>query len=195
MLKRLRENPMIAASILLPLIVVIFFLLATAIPKWLVEPPGSSFLFTVPDYSNRSAASEVRFDVVEGRLRVRIYSTEASYRNTPRLYLFDHETLATREIPFDLPISEDDFEDGDEIDVAELRDSSILTERKAPDGYEIRSPGYRSDNLVTALFGGHRRRSFSVHKSGAVFDIPNPGINNYYYNVTFLGWLAHEDER
>ena len=195
MLKRLRENPMIAASILLPLIVVIFFLLATAIPKWLVEPPGYSFLFTVPDYSNRSAASEVRFDVVEGRLRVRIYGTEASYRNTPRLYLFDHETLATREIPFDLPISEDDFEDGDEIDVAELRDSSILTARKAPDGYEIRSPGHRSDNLVTALFGGHRHRSFSVHKSGAVFDIPNPGINNYYYNVTFLGWLADEHER
>lgn len=195
MLQRLRENPMIAASIALPLLVVVFFLLASALPKWLVEPPGYSFLFTVPDHTQRSPAIDVRFDVVDGRLRVRVYNAEDYYRSTPRLYLFDHETLAAREIHFDLPANVDSFEDGDEIDVPGFGDSRILTERTAPDGYEIRGSDYRGDNLVTALFGGHGHRSLSVHKSGAVFDIPNPEINNYYYNVNFLGWLANANER
>ena len=195
MLQRLRENPMIAASIALPLLVVVFFLLATALPKWLVEPPAYSFVFTAPDYTHRSPSIDVRFDVIDGRLRVRVYGAEASYRNTPRLYLFDHDTLTTREIHFDLPANKDSFEDGDEVDVPALQDAAILTDRVAPDGYELRGNGYVRDNLVTALFGGRRHRNFSVHKSGAVFDIPNPGTNNYYYNLTFLGWLADANDR
>ena len=190
MLKHLRENPMIAASIGLPLVVVVFFLLATAIPKWFVDPPGHSFLFTVPDHTHRSPEIDVRFDVADGRLRVRVYKTDVHYRNTPRLYLFDHEKLATREIPIDLPPNKDGFEDGDEIEVSEFANRAIATERTAPDGYEVRNPGYRGDNIVTALFGGRRHKNLAVHKSGAVFDIPNPGSNTYYYNVTFLGWLA-----
>ena len=190
MLKRLRENPMIAASILLPLIVVVFFLLATALPKMFVDPPGYSLLFTVPDYTPRSPEIEIRYSVNEGRLRVQAYNSDTSYRNTPRLYLFDHEKRVTREIPFDLPVSKDSFDNGDEIEVPELRDQQILTDYTAPDGYEIHGPGYRNDNLVTALFGGRRHKSLTIHKSGAVFEIPHPGTNSYYYNVTFLGWLV-----
>ena len=190
MLKRLRENPMIAASILLPLVVVVFFLLATAIPRWLVDPPGYSFLFTVPDYTHRSPEIDARFDIVDDRLRVRVYKTDVPYRNTPRLYLYDHEKHTTREISFDLPANKESFEDGDEIVVAEFANSSILTDRMAPDGYEIRGPGYRGDNLVTALFGSRRHKSFAIHKSGAVVEIPHPGTNSYYYNAYFLGWVA-----
>ena len=38
MLNYMRQNPMIAAGILLPLVIVVFFVLATAIPNWMVEP-------------------------------------------------------------------------------------------------------------------------------------------------------------
>ena len=191
MLKGLRENPMIAASILLPLVVVVFFLLATAIPRWFVDPPGYSFVFTVPDYSHGAPEIDVRFDVIDNRLRVRAYKTNVSYRSAPRLFLYDHDKRATREISFDLPANKDSFEDGDEIVVPGFENQAILTERTAPDGYEIRSPGYRSGNLVTALFGGNRYKGFSVHKSGAVVDIPHPGNNAYYNNVNFLGWLEY----
>lgn len=190
MLKRLRENPMIAASILLPLVVVVFFLLATALPRLFVDPPAYSFLFTVPDYSQRAPEIDLRFDVVNGRLRVRAYKTDVAYRNTPRLYLFDHEKLATREIPVELPATKDSFEDGDEVVVAGFGDRRLLTEHTAPDGYEIRTSAYRSDNLVTALFGGNRYRHFAIHKSGAVVDVAHPANNSYYYNANFLGWLA-----
>jgi len=190
MLKRLRENPMIAASILLPLVIVVFFLLATAIPKWLVDPPAHSFLFIVPDHSYSTPEIDVRYDVIDSRLRVRVFKTDVSYRNTPRLYLFDSDKQVTREITIDLPVNKDSFEDGDEIVVSEFGGRRISTERTAPDGYEVYGPGYRNDNLITALFGGNRRRNFSVVKSGAVFEIPHPGYNSYYYNVTFLGWLT-----
>lgn len=190
MLKRLRENPMIAASILLPLVIVVFFLLATAIPKWLVDPPAHSFLFTVPDQTYSTPEINVRYDVIDGRLRVRVFKTDVSYRHAPRLYLFDSARQATREITVDLPVNKDSFEDGDEIVVAELKGRRISTERTAPDGYEVYGPGYRNDNLITALFGGNRRRDFSIVKSGAVIEIPHPGSNVYYYNVTFLGWLT-----
>jgi len=190
MLKRLRENPMIAASILLPLVIVVFFLLATAIPRWLVDPPAHSFLFAVPDHTYSTPEIDVRYDVINGRLRVRVFKTGITYRNSPRLYLFDHEQQVTREITIDLPVTKDSFEDGDELVVSEFASRRVSTARTAPDGYEVYGPGYRNGNLITALFGGNRRRDFSIVKSGAVFEIPHPGSNRYYYNVIFLGWLT-----
>lgn len=189
MLKRLRQNPMIAASILLPLVIVVFFLLATAIPKWLVDPPAHGLLFTVPDRTYSAPEIHVRYDVIDSRLRVRVFKTGVTYRNSPRLFLFDPGKSVTREIMFDLPVDKDSFEDGDELVVPELAGRTVSTERTAPDGYEVFGPDYRNSNLMTALFGGNRRRDFSIVKSGAVVDIPQPGNNVYYYNVRFLGWL------
>jgi len=190
MLKAMRQNPMIVASILLPLVIVLFFLLATAIPKWLVDPPAHDFLFTVPDHSYAKPEIDIRFDVNDDRLRVRAFKTDIAYRNSPRLYLFEHQTSVVREIMLDLPADKDSFEDGDEIMVSEFDNRPLSTARAAPDGYEVRYPGYRSENLITALFGGRRRGQFSIEKDGAVTDIPHPGPNAYYYNVTFIGWLT-----
>jgi hypothetical protein len=193
MLKTMRQNPMIAAGILLPLVIVVFFVLATAIPKWLVDPPAHDFLFTVPENRSSSPEIELRFDVANNRLRVRLFKTKAVYGTVPRLYLFDHETLNVREILIDLPNDPEAFENGDEIDVAEFVHRQISAERKAPDGYEIRQPRYRNDNLMTALFGSSRRYRLAIHKSGAVIDVPHPDNNAYYYyNVNFLGWLTDE---
>lgn len=192
MLKYMRQNPMIAAGILLPLVIVVFFVFATAIPKFLVEPPAHDFLFTVPENRGSKPAIELRFDVVDNRLRVRLFKTNLAYRSVARLYLFDHETLDVREITIDVPNDPETFEEADEIDVAEFAKRPISTERKAPDGYEIRQPRYRNGNLMTALFGGNRRNRLSIHKSGAVIDVPDPANNAYYYyyNVNFIGWLT-----
>ena len=193
MLKYMRQNPMIAAGILLPLVIVVFFILATAIPKFLVEPPAHDFLFTVPDNNSSQPEIEVRFDVVNNRLRVRLFKKKSNYPAVYKLYLFDHETLDVREIPIDLPNDTESFEDADEIDLADLANRSISTERRAPDGYEIRPPRSRNGNLMTALFGSNRRNRLSIHKSGAVIDVPHPGNDAYYYyyNVNFLGWLTN----
>lgn len=192
MLKYLRQNPMIAAGILLPLVIVVFFVFATAIPKWLVDPPAYDFLFTVADNRSTNPKIEVRFDVVNDRLRVRLFKTKVDYPTVATLYRFDHETLDSREISIDLPNDTESFEDGEEVELSAFADRPISTGRKAPDGYEISEPRYRDGNLMTALFGSNRRNRLSIHNSGAVIDVPQPSNNAYYYyyNVNFLGWLT-----
>ncbi len=190
MLNSLRQNPLIAAAILLPLIIVVFFVLASALPKWLVDPPAYDFVFTVPDSRGGMPDIELRYDVKNDRVRARLYKTNTPYGLIPKLYLYEHETQDVREISVDLPGSTEEFEDGTEIDLPELANRTVSTARKAPDGYEIQEPRYGSDNLMNALFGSSRRYRLSVEKSGAVFDIPSDGRSNYYYyNVSFLGWL------
>ena len=112
MLKLIRQNPTIAAGILLPLMVALFFVLATAIPRWLVAPPEYDLLFTTYDYRPGPPAIEVRFDVVNNRLRARAYSATNNYRNITRMYRFEHATESVREIPVELPSGPDGFEDG-----------------------------------------------------------------------------------
>ena len=191
MLKYLRQNPMIAAGILMPLVIVVFFILATAIPRSLVAPPAHDFLFTTAGESGCKPEINVRFDVVDERLRARVFKTNVTCRRVPRLYLFDHETLDVREVEFDWPHDLESFEDGDEINIAAFANRSMSSKRKAPDEYEVRFPGYRSDNLMTALFGGQRRYGFSIHKSGNAIELPRPeGSVNYYTGMKFVGWLT-----
>ena len=192
MLKHIRQNPMIAAGILLPLIIVVFFLLATAIPRWLVAPPEYDFVFTVPEHNPSRRDVELTIDVVDNRLRARLFKKNDYYRGIARLYVFEHETQDVREISINIPGDLESFEDGAEIIVPEFADRSISTNREAPDGYELLGPGYgRGDNLMTALFGGHRRYQLSIHKAGAVVEIPSTGDHrNYYYSATFLGWVT-----
>ena len=192
MLKQIRQNPMIAAGVLLPLIIVVFFLLATAIPRWLVAAPEYDFVFTVPESNPNRRKIELTIDVVDNRLRARLFKKNDYYRGVARLYVFEHETQDVREISINIPGNLETFEDGAEIDVPEFANQSISTSRKAPDGYGVLGPGYRrGGNLMTELFGGRRRHQFSIHKSGAVIEIPNPADNRYYYySATFLGWLT-----
>ena len=192
MLKQIRQNPMIAAGILLPLIIVVFFLLATAIPRWLVAPPEYDFVFTVPEHNPSRRDVELTIDVVDNRLRARLFKKNDYYRGIARLYVFEHETQEVREISINIPGQVEVLEDGAEIDIPEFASRSISTSRQAPDGYELLGPGYRrGGNLMTELFGGHRRYHMSIHKSGAVVEIPDPGDHrNYYYSATFLGWVT-----
>ncbi len=183
---------MIAAGILLPLIIVVFFLLATAIPTWLVAPPEYDFVFTVPEHNPNRRDVELTIDVVDNRLRARLFKKNDYYRGIARLYVFDHETQDVREISINIPGNVDTLEDGAEIDVPEFVNRPISTSRQAPDGYEVLGPGYRrGSNLMIELFGGHRRYQLSIHKSGAVVEIPNlDDHSNYYYSATFLGWVT-----
>lgn len=191
MRQAIRQNPLIAAAVLLPLVIVFFFILASAVPRLLVDPPRYDFVFTVPESRSTLPNMELRFDVKDGRIRARVYGTNSPYGMIPKLFIFDHGTEAVREIPIDLPGSNEELEDGTEIELPQLAGRVVSTSRKAPDGYEIQEPRYGNDNLMNMLFGSSRRYRLSIEKSGAVLEIPTPGGNAYYYhNVSFLGWLT-----
>lgn len=189
MIRLLRQNPMLAAGILLPLVVVVFFMLATMIPRWLVDPPAYDFVFTSIQGNSTGPAVELSFVVEGDRIRARVYQSEQPYRNLPRLFLFEHETQSVREITVTLPAAVEDFEDGDYIDVPGLESRTVSTRREAPDGYEIYGPNYRGGDF----FPFYRSRGYSaltLSKNGAVIEVPQVGASGtYYYNATFLGWL------
>ncbi len=45
-----RDNAFLIAAVALPLVVVGFFLLFTAIPRWTVPPPQHDLLFSTTEY-------------------------------------------------------------------------------------------------------------------------------------------------
>lgn len=193
MLRLIRNNPTIAAGILLPLLVALFFVLATVIPRWLVAPPQYDLLFTSNDYRPAPPAIEVRFDVVQNSLRARAYNSVNNYQTVPRLYRFEHATDSVREIPVELPA--DGFDDGTILDIAELAGVTVSPASRAPDGYEVTNPGYRRDGLMGLLFGRRHRSGLGIRKDGAVLDIPDYNGRRFYYgNVSFVGWVLDSDD-
>ena len=182
---------MIAAGILLPLVIVVFFILATMIPRWLVDPPQYDFVFTSMQNPTAGPQIELTYVVEDGRIKARVYKSERSYRNIPKLFLFDHRNSSVREISVVLPADLDEIGNGAYIDVPGLESRTASTNRTAPDGYEVRGPGYRRGDMFFPFYGGRRSNSFTLYKNGAVVDVPQAGNNGaYYYNGNFVGWLT-----
>ena len=190
MIQLIRRNPMLAAGILLPLIVVVFFILATAIPRWLVDPPQYDFVFTSMQNSTTGVPLEVRIVVEEKRVRARVYKSKGTYRQVPKLLLFDQATRAVSEVAITLPADLESFEDGAYLNIPDLESRAVSTSRTSPDGYEVHGPSYRGGDFFP-FFRSRRSYSFTLHKNGAVVAIPQAGSNTaYYYNANFLGWLV-----
>jgi hypothetical protein len=191
MLKLIRKNPMIAAGIILPAVVALFFILATAVPRWLVEPPAYDFLFTHYDYRGSPPAVELRFDVHQQKLRARVFETKNSYGSVPRLLLYNASEGTVVELFVDVPGDAESFDDGEEVAIPDLANAKISTARTAPDGYSVNDPNYQNGGIMRAFFGGGRRQGLSISKSGAVVGIPDVGDDRYYYNnARFIGWIT-----
>lgn len=187
MFQLIRKNPMLAAGILLPVVVVVFFVLATAIPRMLVEPPQYDFLFQSMQSPSTGLPIEITIAVEDERIKARAFKTERNYRSIPKLFLVDVESQIVREIAIELPDDLDSFENGTYLEIPDLASRVVSTSRTAPDGYEVRGPGYRGGDFFP-FFRGGRSYSFTLHKSGAVVDVPQ-AEGSYYYNASFLGWL------
>lgn len=191
MLKHIRQNPTIAAGILLPLLVAALFVLATAVPRMLVAAPEYDLLFTVSDYRQGPYPVEVRFDVDDGKLRARAYNAANNYRNVPVLYRYEHATNTVRRIDVDLAAGTEEFADGTELDIPDLAGVGVSSATQAPDGYEMTTPGYRRDGLMGLFFGRRHDSGIAIRKDGAVYAIPSVDGRHFYYgNVTFVGWIV-----
>jgi hypothetical protein len=193
MKKLLRENPVIALSIALPILIVALFATANLLPKLLVDPPAYSLLL-VDDTANASISSPVNIDlsVVNDRVRVRISKRkEDEGEQFPRIYIFDHATASVRDIPIPLGEDIDQLPDGTEIVVPALANLKISTALFAPDGYEFRGYANGGAGLMTGLFGSNRSRNgASIAKDGAIVQIRLPVANDWYSDIRFLGWVV-----
>ena len=193
MSKFLRDNAAIVIGAALPVVVVLFFVLATQLPKAYVPPPAHDLVLMSQNgpYDVRPLRVQVR--VEDGRLRVRTYKLDyagnavVSYGQVvPRLFLWSHATHSVRELALELPEVGDTFVEGMEARVAELADRRLSNDTLAPDGYRFRTEGH--DNGVFGLFFNRYEPRTLLEKDGAVERIALP-TEVPYWGVQFVGWV------
>ena len=189
----LRQNPLIVASIALPLLVVVLFVLASTLPKLFTDAPRHDLVFVVPHYgtAGRVPAS---LDVVvdEGRVVavVRNKHEQAMYP-VPVVFRYEAADGDVSRLDIELPDDWSGIESGETFAVTGLDAVRIDTSVRAPDGYEFRDAAYRG-GLIFEVFGVRgRRQGISVVKNGAVHRIPVPGTGDRWYGqAIFLGWAV-----
>lgn len=195
----LRENAFLLAAVLLPLVVIGFFLVATAIPRWVVPPPAYDLLLrTTGSYDQAVPRVAVDFVVRDERVEARVRALPAgagAYPQIPKLFLFDHKTMNVSEVPVDLPANLSEADPVATVSVTALAGRRVLAQTKAPDGYTLNTPGYNSPGLFGGLFGmgSHSEKISLVNKGRAIaIAFPSP---QYGYSVSAVGWLTNEGSR
>ena len=84
--------------------VVIFFLLAAAIPRWTVPPPAYDVILRGNTYEQPTQRVSIEFLVRDGRVQATIRPVQASmYPTRSTLFRFDHRTMKVTRIAVDVP--------------------------------------------------------------------------------------------
>jgi len=190
----LKDNIFLVAAVCLPLLVVVFFLASTLIPRWRVPPPAYDLVVRADDVYQTNSHLSVTFTVRGGKVEATIRAFPANNSVVRSvLFLFDHTTMTVREVPIDLP---DDLVDGDPprtIVVDALADRQVLADARAPDGYQFESHLQRGGpGLVGEIFG-MRRYDYqaSLLNKGRVVPIALPAsFQSIYSPINSVGWLA-----
>jgi len=187
----LRENLMIVVSITLPLLVVIFFALASVLPGLYSTPPAFDLLLSLQDRST-AKTSPVKFSLVvkDEKLRALVVkSDDPGYENNPRLFRYDHLTGEVVEVGIPLPENIAGLIEGSEILIPGFEQLRIRDALRAPDGYEFRGRR-RGGGMMTELFGGSRNRAdVSIAKNGAIIRVRLPASDYWYNDVRLIGWI------
>jgi len=191
----LRDNAFLVAAVALPLIVVAFFLVATAIPRWLVPPPAHDLLLRASGpWDQGRPRVTVEFKVRDGQVEAIVRpAAPNSYPQPAELFLFEHETMNVRKIPFDLP----DLKESDDpttVVIDALAGRRVLPQTHAPDGYRLETLRRGGSGIVGDLFGMARYDSGLVLVNrGRTVPVSVPGPYAYHYSMVAVGWVVDAD--
>lgn len=197
-----RENPALAAGIGLPVLLVIFFTLATLIPQWTVAPPEYDVIFSIRDYGCISGDAKANFEVFDGRIKAKyIYVTKeqnnyANCSDNERIYRFDAKNMVSREITVKLPGKQENSPNWQDFEVAELKDLQIDNNPVAPDGYKFTGTGDYYYGGLFPFYGSSSSKGMSISKNGRAISISPINRERYYSynNINLLGWVISEAE-
>ncbi len=189
---------MIVVGVSLPLLLVLFFVLARGLPASRVPDPRHDLVFASHYYDHQTNTLE--FSVVDGRLKVRYFPAPANeqgraiLRPRPQLHYFDVSRQAVRDIPVELPVNEQGrlADTIQYIDVPALDGLELAPGNTAPDGYRFEATRRHGAGLFTELLVGGRHRNGPVlEKDGRRIEIPTDAP---YYNTRAIGWMIEGGE-
>jgi hypothetical protein len=191
----IRDNVFLVAAVLLPVVVIVFFLLFTIIPRWMVAPPRYDLLVQTTEYDGTPRRVNVEVFVRDDRLQMSVRPPgENTYGPRVRVWRVDHSTLTPSEIQLHVP-DQMPANGGSTTVVDALRNERVVTDVKAPDGYQIQTTTHDGPGFVGDLFGMRRYdRGLVVANRGRVISIRIP-TQNVYQTPTFVGWMVPEGVR
>jgi hypothetical protein len=192
-----RENVFLVAAVALPLVVIGFFLAASAIPRWTVPPPAYDLVFRAGGPYDQAPRVSVEYHVRDDAVHVTVRPVDANaYPQRSTLFLVDHRTLALREIPVNLPALVGEGGAATTAVVDALAGRRVIAEVQAPDGYRLEMRTRRGPGLVGELFGMHRYdQNVVLSNRGRVIPLALPAPHQYLGPVQAVGWLADEGGR
>jgi len=203
----LRGNIVLVAAFVLPAIVAVLFIVATAIPTWTVPPPGHDLVLRVEQpYASPPPEVSVEFAVRDGRVEAIVRpvvrpdnpAIGVPYAQRWGLLLFDHSTMRVREIPVDVPRSVPQGETRT-VAIEALARRHVTAGDTAPDGYRVASlSGYGGGGIVGELFGMNRRYrpGVSIAKGGRTIALELPAPYRDVYGVIVpIGWIRDDGGR
>lgn len=183
----LKENIVLVAGIVLPLLLAAIFWVSKEISIAGIEPPKTQVVFWTNFTDNPDSPWNV--EVRDGTLHV-VYlgSKEKRFWEAPQIFIYNPEEGAARPVMFPKP-DRDAYTQKRDIVPDSLKDVRLSTEQISPDGYRF-SPMddlYDSYNhgIVTEIFGsGANRYAYYLKKDNYSRPVPMTG-----YNSRFVGWI------
>ncbi len=187
----LKENAVLVAGIALPLMLVVLFTVARAIPEKNVPDPQYRAVYAVQSYYSGYTYNFKIDD--DGKLDVTFNAPpqDNSYtdpnQQKAKVFIFDGAKNKTEEAELDLPTM-DKGTKSVKIPVTKF-DTLTLASGEAPDGYKFRDESYSGSSLITELFTYRNRRiPRAIVKEGREIPLENQS----YGNFTFIGWVTKE---
>jgi len=193
----LKENPTIAFGLGLPLLLVLVFLLVSGLPTLLVAPPQYEVLYATEHYNYPNG---VQISVVNDKVQV-IYQGNLQNRQKPRIWRYNPQTGAVKEIGYTLPPglmppgkkqpTPEEAAKTTLINVPELDTLTVDSSSIAPDGYEF---SVDRDRYSRGIFGGlfyssRYRHEGVLTKDGRTIRLPNSADRYYRGNTRLIGWI------
>lgn len=196
----LRDNAFLVAAVLLPVLVVGLFLVASAIPRWTVPAPSYDLVLRASGpYDPAGPRVGVEFNVRGDRVHATVRPLPAnSYGQPAGLFLFDRATMEVRQVPFELPadLQEDDMSRTVAVDA--LAGRHVVPGATAPDGYVLEVRSGRGPGIVGEVFGmGAGRQRAVLVKEGRVvpIELPPPYNLRSHPPPSAVGWIVDEGSR
>lgn len=193
MKKFIKDNFVLVVGLALPILLIVFFFIATVIPKSMATPPQYEMIFTTVDYRHQNTADySVDYLIKDKHIMVKAKWRDDKHRsyNSEKLMAYNGKTNTVREIEVDVDaIGLNATYNAIILDIT--KHLKINTKRMAPDGYHFEHTRYGSGGLLGGLFGGSRHnRDHRLKKGVVAYAIPDNEANYYYRQVKFLGWVV-----
>lgn len=191
----IKQNLVLVTGLMLPLLLIVLFFVATVIPKSMGTPPQYEMLFTTVKYEYQNQPDYLLdFAVKDQRVIVKVKKNEDKNKsyNSKKLMAYDGKTETVREIAVDIDSIGKAAASGEMV-LEATKNMMIATEITSPDGYVLEGPSYGNSGLVGGLFGGgYRNSGFRLKKGSVGYKVPNVQQDYYYNQVQFLGWVVNK---